>query len=137
MAGEPNSVKWVGIRPTNPREAIPSQPYGDFGTQVVKDASIDNGTTIIHTVTAGTTLYLCSITFSMNPIAAGAGLMFVRNVADVLQYRFFQMRRLINDGFGVGTTFNPPLTIPAGYDVCIQSAAANVWVYGMIFGYEL
>ena len=26
MAGEPNQIKWVGIRPTNPEEALPVKP---------------------------------------------------------------------------------------------------------------
>ena len=135
--GETNQVKWVGIRPVEPREAIPIQPYGDFGTQVVKNNHANNSTVIIHTVTSGKTLYLCSITLSVDPIANGYGWFYVRDTNDNTVYSFFRPRRQANDGEMVSATFNPPLKIPDGYDICLMSEVDGFHMYGFIFGYEL
>ncbi|RLG10436.1 hypothetical protein DRN69_09010 [Candidatus Pacearchaeota archaeon] len=135
--GEPNQVKWRGIRPVEPREAIPVQPFGDFGTQVAKHSSINNDTTIIHTVMSGKILYLCSLSFGMTPINAGEGWIFVRDENDNITYYLFTTYRQQNDGICISMTFNPPLIIPAGYDICIQSNTEYCYVNGFIFGYEV
>ena len=135
--GEKNQVKWVGIRPVEPREAIPIQPYGDFGTQIAKDEYANNGGSTIHTVTSGKNLYLCSIAFSIFPTANGRGLFYVRNESDVTQYEFFDIRRQANDGFAVSMSFNPPLVIPEGWDICVYSYDSGFYVKGFIFGYEV
>jgi len=135
--GEKNNVRWVGIRPTDPREAIPTQPYGDFGTQVAKYAWVENATSIIHTVSAGKTLYLCSIALSVDAVADGRGRMFVRDDTDTIQYYFFRARRPAGSGEMVPLTFNPPLQIPEGWDICVWSEVADFHLIGFIFGYEL
>jgi len=135
--GESNQVKWRGIRPVEPREAIPIQPYTDFGTQVAKDNYANNSTVIIHTVTSGKSLYLCSIGFSVFPTATGHGVFFVRDESDTTQYRFFYIRRQSDDGDMVSMTFNPPLVIPEGWDICLWSATSGFGIRGFIFGYEV
>lgn len=135
--GEPNQVKWRGIRPVEPREAIPIQPYGDFGTQVAKSAYVNNTTTIIHTVTSGKSLYLCSIALSVFPTAAGYGYFYVRDENDTTQYTILRPKRQQDDGEMVTMTFNPPLVIPEGYDIVIRSQVTDFVLYGFIFGYEV
>jgi len=135
--GEPNQVKWRGIRPVEPREAIPIQPYTDFGTQVAKSASANNSTAIIHTVTAGKSLYLCGVSLSVVPTASGYGYFSVRDDTDTLQYTFFRPNRQQNDGEMVSMTFNPPLVIPEGWDIYIISQVNNFGMTGFIFGYEV
>lgn len=135
--GEPNQVKWRGIRPVDPREAIPVQPFGDFGTQIVKDTYADNSTVIIHTVTSGKSLYLCSIALSVIPAATGYGYFYVRDDSDTTQYRFFRPRRQQYDGEMVSMTFNPPLIIPEGWDICLMSQVDGFGMRGFIFGYEV
>jgi len=135
--GEGNQVKWRGIRPIDPREAIPIQPYADFGTQVAKDHYANNSITIIHTVTSGKNLYLCSATFSVFPAATGEGYMYVRNENDALQYYLFFIRRPTDNGTMVSVSFNPPLIIPQGWDICVRSMTLNFRVRGFIFGYEV
>jgi len=135
--GEPNQVKWRGIRPVEPREAIPVQPFGDFGTQIAKDAYANNSTVIIHTVTSGKSLYLCNIGLSVFPTASGYGYFYVRDENDTTQYRFFRPRRQQYDGEMVSMTFNPPLIIPEGWDIVLWSQVADFIIYGFIFGYEV
>jgi len=157
--GEKNKVRWVGIRPidppetipveeqsplteisvkpVSPRQAIPIQPYGDFGTQIVKYAWVENATAIIHTVSAGKTLHLCSIALSVDAVADGRGRMFVRDDSDTIQYYFFRPRRPAGNGEMVGLTFNPPLKISEGWDICVWSENADFHLIGFIFGYEV
>jgi len=157
--GEKNRVRWVGIRPTDPpetipveeqsplteigvkpvspRQAIPTQPYRDFGTQIAKEGNAVNATVIIHTVSTGKTLYLCSVSFSVYPTANGMGALYCRDTDDALQYIFFIIRRQANDGFATAMSFNPPLVIPAGYDLCVRSWNDGFDTRGFIFGYEL
>ena len=135
--GEPNQVKWRGIRPVEPREAIPIQPYGDFGTQIAKHNWVEGGTSIIHTVTSGKNLYLCSVAFSIYPTVDGEGTFSIRDDNDIVQYILFQIQRQANDGTMVTLTFNPPFVIPEGWDIAIWSSATGFRLRGFIFGYEV
>jgi len=135
--GEPNQVKWRGIRPVEPREAIPVQPFGDFGTQITKSVYANNATKIIHTVSSGKSLYLCSVALSVFPTALGEGYIYVRDENDTTQYYILVTRRQENDGEMVSMTFNPPIQIPAGWDICVVSSATNFKLRGFIFGYEV
>jgi len=135
--GEANQVKWRGIRPVEPREAIPVQPFGDFGTQVAKDNYVDNSIVIIHTVTNGKTLHLCNISLSVYPQTDGYGWFYVRDTNDTIVYHFFRPRRLAYDGEMVTMTFNPPLQIPEGYDICLMSEVEGFFIHAFIFGYEV
>jgi len=135
--GEPNQVKWRGIRPVEPREAIPIQPYTDFGTQVAKDNYANNSTVIIHTVTSGKNLYLCSVAFSVYPTVDGSGSFNIRDDNDNIKHILFQIQRQANDGTMVTLTFNPPFVIPEGWDIIIWSSTTGFRLRGFIFGYEV
>jgi len=122
---EPNQVKWVGIRPAH------------NGEQVAKSNAATNGTTIIHTVTATKTLYLCTSTLTYWG-AVGSGQIKVRNAADVDQYILVIGGLITAAGafFGLSIPFNPPLEIPAGWDVVVLSSIAASVAEGFIFGWE-
>jgi len=135
--GEPNQVKWRGIRPVEPREAIPVQPYGDFGTQVVKHDCVEGGGSVIYTVSSGKNLYLCSVAFSVYPIADGNGSFNIRDDNDNIKHILFQIQRQANDGTIITLTFNPPFVIPEGWDIHLWSSATGFRLRGFIFGYEV
>jgi hypothetical protein len=155
MAGEANQVKWVGVRPTNPEEDLPVKqadktkllatvyPYVPVrpvgSTQVAKHNIATNSTVTIHTVTAGKTLYLCSIAFSIdNRAAAQAGGSFgVYNGAGALQYYFWIGSAPANDTKQASLSFNPPLELTAGWLIKVSSNLAAVDVLGFIHGYEV
>jgi len=122
---EPNQVKWWGIRPAH------------RGTQVAKSASAINATVIIHTVTAGKTLFLCSASLSLQS-GVGGGNIFVRNGADVWQFALLaaQIFTAAATSQGSSITFWPPLEIAAGWDLCTISGAAACSASGFIFGWE-
>jgi len=134
---EQSPLTSIRVKPASPRETIPIQPYKDFGTQIAKDYWANNSTGIIHTVTSGKSLYLCSVSLSFYNTSAGYGNMFVRDTSDNVQYRLLEIRRQANDGISVPLTFNPPLVLPAGWDICVYSGASDVLVRGFIFGYEV
>jgi len=134
---EGNMMRWVGIRPTDPREAIPIQPYADFGTQIAKHVTANNQTSIIHTVSNGKNLYLCTATLSCLLTVTGNFCMFVRDDSDTTRYYIAYCRRQADDGICIPVTFSPPLVIPEGWDVCIWSGANGVQIQGFIFGYEV
>lgn len=122
---EPNEVLWRGVRPAHK------------GEQVVKGNTVNNGTSIVHTVSTGKTLYLTALAFSVYA-GVGESNMFVRNAADVTQYYFFVNTIFTAGGAGSmgNLSFNPPLEIPAGYDICVSSNAAANFAYGFIHGWE-
>lgn len=122
---EPNQVLWRGVRPAH------------NGTQIAKDKTITNGTAIVHTVTAAKTFFLTAATFSVfGSAAAQRGELFVRDADDLNPYLIFLLGLGAAGHFSEGLPFNPPLEIPAGYDVCIFSNDANLGAAAFIHGWE-
>jgi hypothetical protein len=122
---EPNQVKWMGTRP------------GHNGTQVDKANTATNGIAIVYTVTAGKTLYLCTVSKWVELVAVGISSVFLRNVADVFQYNLIY--ELTVAGVLIphrSVTFWPPLEVPAGYDICVRSSVAGLTVGSFVFGWE-
>lgn len=122
---EPNQVKWVGFRPAH------------RGAQVASDAGGTDGTFILHTVTAGKTLFLCGMTFENNDSGTGhVGTLRVRNDTDVAQY---DLAQVFIDAIGqiiTSKSYWPPLEIPALWDVVVISSAAGLDTRGFIHGWE-
>jgi len=122
---EPNEVLWRGYRP------------GHKGTQVTKRNAAVNATQIVHTVTTNKTLFLCFASFHYDDTAVnGYGTMLVRDASDVVQYYIFDLNmravgQIMNSG-----SFNPPIEIPAGWDICVTSSLATGTASGFIFGWE-
>ena len=222
---EPNQVKWVGIRPTNPEEAIPVKQgtpgnllgiisqykatpptltdldyhpvlldvngriiispithdtnmkqvggttltgrdisldlktlrdnsvvgilksletylrslNGDTGTQITKSGSgAPATTTIIHTVTAGKTLYLTTISlYSFGGDVGTVGRVKFRDTNDVDVASLLGMiSNSTTSSFLNNGTYLPPIKIPAGYDICITSDTSGPNMGYFIFGWE-
>lgn len=115
-----------------------TRPAGSI--QVVEsDERAGVGTTLVYTVTALKTLYLCSLGASDKNESGGStrSHFFVANAADTEQYAFYRWRTLNNGGNGLPLTFVPPLEIPAGYKIKIECFAADASANLFIFGYEV
>jgi len=122
---EDNKVLWRGVRPAH------------NGVQVAKSALATNNTVILHTVTAGKTLFLTTMVYGTDPEAVGLCQMQVRNVADVVQYTIQNfIPRTTSTSFSGSITFNPPLEIPAGYDIILVSGIAMLDLNCFINGWE-
>jgi hypothetical protein len=122
---EPNQARWGGVRPAH------------RGTQVEKSNSVTNGTIIVHTVTAGKTLFLCTVVveFRFGGLAAWDFLA-VRNEADVFQYYIARLRDNTAGTVGLVIPYWPPREISAGYDIYLTSSGVNNDMAADIFGWE-
>ena len=120
-----NKVLWRGIRPAH------------NGNQIIKRVSVVNGSSIVHTVSAGKTLYLTQWRFSSQTTVAGLyGNIHVRDGGDVILYYMddILMAAIGEYGNAVGLFF--PIEIPAGYDVVVQSSGVGLDARGFIHGFE-
>lgn len=121
---EKNKARWLGVRPAH------------YGEQVTKNGSVVNNTVIVHTVTAGKTFYLSSAVIGLFSTGTASGYLLVRDDGDVLQYNIV-FGRIINADeqlFSMG--FDPPIEIPEGWDICVSSNSADMYVEGFIHGWE-
>ena len=122
---EPNQVAWQGSRPAH------------RGTQVLKEATVDNSTAIIHTVTSGKTLYLCTITLGTLVSVTGHQSVRLRDGSDVHVVYFLSSRDLLNVLVTpMLWTSWPPAEIPAGYDITVVGSGGGHVVRGTVFGWE-
>lgn len=122
---EGNEIKFVGVRP------------GHRGTQIAKSNTKSNGGQIIHTVTAGQVLCLTYCNLTAFATGAGSGYFRVRDDEDALQYTIIWVAfPVANKIFSLPVVLNPPLEIPAGYDIYVESQNAGITVYGFMHGWE-
>lgn len=137
---ENNLINIRGVRPGYDMDSLREYPrMPSAGIQVAASADIDNGTVIIHTVTAGKTLYLCHYMWSIWNISGGNGWgrLQVRDAGDAQVYLIVDSGAADDFAYGISGNFNPPLEVPAGYDICVISGQADCWVSGFIHGYEI
>ena len=136
-----NQLKWFGIRPTDPVENIQTHP-GIFETivsgvarvQVAKSVEVSNATSIIHTVTAGKIFYLCSVSCDSDSGVNKLTHLKVRNVSDVDQYIIIDHESAAQASISGSLSFSPPIAIPAGWDIVLQTTASQGM--GFIHGWE-
>jgi len=122
---EPNEVKWVGVRPAHK------------GTQIFKDATAENGITVIHTVSSGKTLYLCEVMLRCIYNVTGWGQLYVQDNNDIFVRDLCLINPIANTIKPTDHNhFWPPVEIPSAYDICVQSNAAGLIARGAIFGWE-
>jgi hypothetical protein len=123
---EPNQVKWVGIRPAH------------LGTQIAKYSPGSAGNpTIIHTVTNGKVFFLTSLILTVSTYdTGGGGSIVVRDESDVVQYYLTGWNLPGLAAFTINHSFDPPLEIPAGYDIVLTKASGNEMTYAFIHGWE-
>ncbi len=122
---EPNQARWVGSRPAHK------------GTQIAKHGVATNATTIIHTVTSGKTLFLCSSILTINTSTAGKFCQYkVQDVGNSLVYLFTSCVFDIVGQLIIPFNFDPPLEIPTGYDLVLISNDINLNSMAFIHGWE-
>ena len=121
---ETNLIKWVGVRPAH------------NGTQVAVSLLTNGAVSIIYTVPAGVTLFLCGMIVGLYMSGAGVtAYVRVRNVADVTQYTLFN--QVTNFAFDVtlNHSFWPPLEIPTGYDIVQAATGAGQEIDTFLHGW--
>lgn len=110
-------------------------------TPVFKSALRINGTTVIHTVTAGKTLFLTGASLGLSSLdVAEAGYMAVRNVGDTIQYYIFRAGLEASENNSANLAFSlpavPPIEIAAGWDIVVYSPSPGFASAGAISGWE-
>jgi len=138
-AKELNEVRMIGVLPSQGASPIPVGKIPDGAIQVIESGAVNNSTAELHEVSAGTTFYLTTVTLGIRNNNAAAQFIYleVRNVGDVAQYSLFTNGMGAGQGGSCSATFNPPLEIPAGWDIFLTSLVANMAGYATIHGYEL
>ncbi len=138
---ETNQLNVRGIRPSHPVENIQVHP-GIFETsvagvaraQIIKSNEVNNTTTILYTVRAGKTLYLCSCSLHVNAGINQFAHLLVRNISDVVQYFIIDLESAVQTPMHGSNTFYPPIVILAGWDIVVDTDAPQA--AGLIFGWE-
>ncbi len=121
---EANRARWVGVRPAH------------YGEQVAVSSVKSNGTQIVYTVPAGKVFHLCALgCVARETTGASGGTIGIRNAADVVQYQVFEHYPNFASIFTQSIPFNPPLEIPAGFDVYILSTTLTLIITCFLFGW--
>lgn len=121
---EPNQVKWVGVRP------------GHNGEQVLEYAIAQNSTPILYTVPAGKVFYLCGYSLNTWDTVGVATLRLVIYDDTPAAWKYLQyLISSANSGQSITKSYWPPLEIPSGYSVRLESAVATATVRGSIHGW--
>lgn len=138
MTKETDQVRMVGILPAQGADPIPVGKIPDGATQVSKSGQASNESTLIHTVTAGKTLYLvhANVIFSNDSGSNGSAYLHVTNASDVRQYAIVNDYVINGQMLAVPCNFPTPLEIPPGYKLAVWSAEVALYVYVYIYGYE-
>lgn len=117
---------------------------GSLGTAIYKDAQIANATGIIHTVTAGKTLFMTGLSWQAHSTVAAVGgevIVLVRNAADALQYEMVKVTIATSatDGrFAAGNhCAHACIQIAAGFDICVVSNAVGINIQAFLQGWEV
>ena len=121
---ETNKVNWVGIRPIQPLQNIQVHPgpfetsvAGTTRTQILKTGFSAAGTAIIHTVTAGKTLYITSCMANHTHSAASQGKIQIRDDSDVETALLIVLELAAAGVNFVAIGFPMPIVVPSEYDI--------------------
>lgn len=132
-----DKARTVGVLPFYDADPIPVGKIPDGGTQVRKSDVADNVTKVLHTVTAGKTLYLSFFTLRAVRNVDNYGYLAVRNTSDVIAYYIACVDSYTSTpGNSITGTLLPPLEITAGWDIILHSPAVGMIINGFIHGYE-
>lgn len=106
-------------------------------TQVAVSKTKANGVEIIYTVPASKVFYMTAWTLGLTGSAVDLVHLKVRNVADTEQYTIMTMgaETTLLESQTQSGSFDPPLEIAAGWDVILDSDAANADGTAFIHGY--
>ena len=129
MAGEPNLLNVRGIIPANPEQNIPIKPgtgaypfpvepgawaavhLGVTRTQITKYVNATAANVIVHTVSAGKTLYLTGASMLKFGVAAGEARIILTTSADVLIANILCCGSGVNAYGNNSTTFSMPIVV--------------------------
>lgn len=135
MSGEPNKVRWRGIRPIAGIRGV----WPDIDAVRVHASNFISGVgeTIIYTVPAGKKLFIANALQSSLETADAQALAWlaVRNDDNIFQYYISLHYFIVTGAFNTTFNFKVALEADAGWDVYVASGHANVATRGTFHGW--
>lgn len=154
MAGEPNQVKWIGIRPTDPAVNIPvdikvftagiyplepvtqqifqTEPGkwaatrgGVSRSQITAWNSVGNGWITIYTVTSGKTLFITNGFIGMRGTGAHYGRLVICSSGTTGFQTILTITCAANTAPNLSIAYPMPIVAPSGYLIRIESDTDN------------
>lgn len=126
----------LSLDPTYP---IPVGKIPDGGTQILAYKETENETETVYTVTAGKTLYLCSVVVTIRNGSGGPVNVFVRILTDAALVKFYLIYSRVPDDAYISTPylFFPPMELGPGWTFQADSEATNCKIMTSVYGYEI
>lgn len=126
MSGEPDQVKWRGVRPVQGIRGVwPARNATRFyGAGSCSGIAV----VLMYTVPADKILYISSVMQSTRESAAapGAAVVYVRDVLDATTYFITYIMFDTAGQLVIPLTYSPALEAAAGFDVCVANDHANI-----------
>ena len=121
---EPNQVKWLGSRP------------GHNGTQVLEHGSQTGvGTSVVYTVPAGVTLFLCAIQGGIYAPALDNFFIQIFNAVPVLFRNLWGTAAVAANFSPYSVSYFYPIEIPEAYSIRVKVGAAGNRIDATIHGW--
>lgn len=136
---ESNEARMLGIIPSEGADPIPVGKIPDGATQVTKQEGGSTSGAVIHEVDGGKTFYLTTAlpVFTNGDSSEQYANFYVANNAKVEQYSIFTFYLRPNSQLAGPLSFQPPLEIPAGWNVMVKTGHADCTAWAFIHGYEI
>lgn len=121
---EPNQVKWMGVRP------------GHNGEQVLAYDTVINGAQVVYTVPAGKVFFLCEANLLSISNVTGKIALTIYDAAPALLLTLGGISMIVAQSQGTDHyTYWPPIELPAGYSIRVESNIAGLEARSSIFGW--
>jgi hypothetical protein len=109
---------------------------------IAKSGNANRSTVVLHTVSAGKTLYLTAMSASIvQSVNNAIGQCTVRDESDVDQYNLIYHKSLAGEytdavSNSMSINYNPPIEVPAGYDIYVSTDSYGLTLSVMFSGWE-
>lgn len=125
----------VDVAQTGIVQVSPKRPVG---SSQVQKSEVTVATVVMHTVTAGKTLYITACNLSQYNASVSPDLvqMFITDAADAVKYRIFYWTGIVGEAAMMSHSFSMPLEVQEGYKVKISGTTDN-YARGFFCGYEV
>ena len=119
---EPKQVKWIGVRP------------GHNGAQVVADDSCAALLTSVYLVPADSLFLWYGFIVNSAFGAGGNAELYTYNAVPALLNTYVSQGGVANMGIALTKSFDPPIELPAGYTIRINTTVGTISIHALIHG---
>ena len=135
MGGEPDEVRWRGVRPVEGIRGVWPERNAARVDKIKLQSSA--GGTNFYTVPAGKILFIYQafLNSRLTVAAATAGWMVIRTGGDVDVFTISYHLYTIEGQMGDNHNYSPAVAIPAGYKVRVYSSSNDLHLYASFHGW--